>query len=278
MYPPATPHPYPKYNAKLGLGFLDLWARRAEARTWLQITFNTHSLPHLHSKGPHKESPEKRSSLEVWNNALTKVYRCLKKLHSLSNATFQSHSPHNQNRSVSETSVCGQDGSERAGFTFLLKNLRARFWGSPRTRDPTHLRCCVEKEAPKSWFPTGICSAAQAAGWQPLLKAETEDSILMSFLTTHRGHIRTNLPRELRTCPTIRKLRPTFTSLTNSDSSKLPRQLPPTSPPTFLRPQIRKAWPCHKVAYIADFESPIAVDSYRCTPASHMSRHTPPGA
>lgn len=59
VYPPATPHPYPKYNAKLGLGFLDLWARRAEARTWLQITFNTHSLPHLHSKGPHKESPEK---------------------------------------------------------------------------------------------------------------------------------------------------------------------------------------------------------------------------
>lgn len=44
-----------------------------------------------------------------------------------------------------------------------------------------------------------------------------------------------------RTCPTIRKLRPTFTSLTNSGSSKLPDScpqhlLPPSSDPRSERP------------------------------------------
>ena len=162
------------------------------------------------------------------------------------------------------------------------------------------------REAPKSWSLTGICS-----GWAGSWVAATAEgrdrrlSILMSFSTAHRGHRDKPPPPEnlhLSHHPQAQ----THIYLPNQLWLLQPsRQLPPTSPPTFLRPQIRKAWPCHKVAYIADFESPIVVDSCRCTllptrpdtpqlerpvgsvpswPADHSppvspggSTHTPPG-
>ena len=125
------------------------------------------------------------------------------------------------------------------------------------------------REALKSWSLTGICSGWAGSWADSWVAAAAEDrdrilSILMSFLTAHRGH---------RDKPPHRE--PALVPPSASSDPHLPpyqlwllqpsRQLPPTSPPTFLRPQIRKAWPCHKVAYIADFESPVAVDSCRCT-------------
>ena len=127
----------------------------------------------------------------------------------------------------------------------------------------------------------------------------------MSFSTAHRGH-RDKPPPPREPALSHHPQAQTHIYLPNQLWLLQPsRQLPPTSPPTFLRPQIRKAWPCHKVAYIADFESPIVVDSYRCTllptrpdtpqlerpvgsvpswPADHSppvspggSTHTPPG-
>lgn len=103
------------------------------------------------------------------------------------------------------------------------------------------------REAPKSWFPTGICSGC-AGSWVAAAAEGRDRRQHPDVLLDHsqRAQGQTSPPRT-RTCPTIRKLRPTFTSLTNSDSSKLPDScpqhlLPPSSDPRSERPGPVTKW------------------------------------